>query len=104
MKLVTFDCIRENSYSHDSLPLLVNDDLIVSPKILRTSACVVLALVSCFETVSAFASAMLSLPTLAHAQSKTDTSNTVTTPLPSCIVPSLAQHPTTPRSGQMRQL
>src|SRR5215510_941346 len=72
MKLVGLDCILVNSYSQLSKPLDLNEVLRGSPNSLRTSVCVVLPLWRLAATDSPVASAMLSLPELAHATSAHD--------------------------------
>src|SRR5262245_59447633 len=79
MKFVGFECSLENSYSHDSFPLSVKEVFIGSPYSWRTCAWVVLPLTNCPETVSREASAMLSLPLLAHPARNADESPAATT-------------------------
>ena len=73
-----FECSLENSYSHDSFPLSVKEVFIGSPYSWRTCAWVVLPLTNCPDTVCCEASAMLSLPLLAHPPRNADESPAAT--------------------------
>src|SRR5262245_55428242 len=97
MKFVGFECSLDNSYSHDSFPLSVKEVFIGSPYSWRTCAWVVLPLSNCPDTVCCEASAMLSLPLLAHPPRNADESPAATTirhviTPPNTVAPGTAAH------------